>query len=303
MVDVGLEGLLRGFELGDLGDRNVPPRLGAGGIQQRVGFDVDDDRAAVFGGGLGVADGLLELGDDLLARFDPDHLHAEAFGVQGQVHREPVAVVEAVVLLVQGPVLGAEALRAEGLGERADRGVAVVLDQDHDQLDPLGDGGDEFGVHHQVGAVPHHHDDVALRPALRGFGQGGALDAEAAGDFVAHAGVGVFDVVAERVPDAPHLVQVTREGPGGADDDVLGVHGAARGADDLVLRRQRGEAGVEGLVHRGVPARLLVRDLLLEVRADPVAAEGLVQLDQGLAGVGDDRQGGAVLVGVDRRRR
>jgi hypothetical protein len=79
-----------------------------------------------------------------------------------------------------------------------------------------------------------------------------------------------------------------------------GVHGPVGGADDLVLRRQRGEAGVEGLVHRGVPALLLGGDLLLEVGADPVAAEGLVELDQRLAGVGDDRQGGAVLVRVDR---
>ena len=140
-------------------------------------------------------------------------------------------------------------------------------------------------------------------PPARGFGQGRALDAEAAGDFVAHAGVGVFDVVAERVPDAPHLVQVTGQGPGGADDDVRRVHGPARGADDLVLRRQRREPGVEGLVHRGVPALLLGRDLLFQVGADAVAAQGLVQLDQGLAGIGDDRQRGAVLVRVDRRRR
>lgn len=95
-------------------------------------------------------------------------------------------------------------------------------------------------------------------------------------------------------------MQVARKGPGGADDHVLGVHGPARGADDLVLGRQRGESGVEGLVHGGVPAGLLGRDPLLQVGADPVAAEGLVQLDEGLAGVRDDRQGGAVLVGVDR---
>ena len=53
------------------------------------------------------------------------------------------------------------------------------------------------------------------------------------------------------------------------------VHGPVRGADDLVLGRQRREPGVEGFVHGGVPALLLGRDLLFQVRADAVAAEGL----------------------------
>ncbi len=64
-------------------------------------------------------------------------------------------------------VLRAEPLRAERLRERADRGEAVVLHQHDDDLDALGDRGDELGVHHQVGAVADHDEHVAFVAARR----------------------------------------------------------------------------------------------------------------------------------------
>ena len=60
-------------------------------------------------------------------------------------------------------VAGAEPLRAERLRQRADRGEAVVLHQHHDQLDALGDGGDELLRHHQVRAVADQHEHLAVR--------------------------------------------------------------------------------------------------------------------------------------------
>lgn len=64
----------------------------------------------------------------------------------------------------------------------------MVLDEDHYQLDAFGDGGDQFGVHHQVGAVPPHHDNhIPVRAACCGFCQRCALHAQTAGDLVTHA--------------------------------------------------------------------------------------------------------------------
>ena len=50
-----------GVEVADLADRDVPPGLAVGGVDQRVGLDVDHDRAAVGGRRLGVPDRLLQL--------------------------------------------------------------------------------------------------------------------------------------------------------------------------------------------------------------------------------------------------
>jgi hypothetical protein len=107
-------------------------------------------------------------------------------------------------------------------------------------------------------------------------------------------------VVAERVADSPHLVQVTRQGPCGADDDVLVIHGLVGGTYDLILRRQRCVAGFEGLIHDGIPPLLLSRHLLFKIGSNAVTPQGPVKLHQGLARVCDDRQHSAVLIGVDR---
>jgi hypothetical protein len=85
------------------------------------------------------------------------------------------------------------------LGKVSDRRVAVVLDQDHDELQALRRDRCQLGGHHQVGAVPDHHHHVAvvaqrLQPTL---------DAHASSDLVAHAAERVLDVVAQRVAHAP----------------------------------------------------------------------------------------------------
>ena len=145
---------------------------------------------------------------------DPDDVGAEAGGVRGEVDRQHVAVEAALGAVA---VAGAEALRAQRLRQRPDGGEAVVLDQHHDQLHALLDGGDDLLRHHQVGAVADHDHDVAVLAGV----EGGHLDAQAAGDLVAHAGEAVLHVVALAVAGAPQLVEVAGHRAGGADHDVL----------------------------------------------------------------------------------
>ena len=223
---VGLPGGLGEVEFGDLGDRDVPPAVATGRLVLQVGVDVHQDGGL---GRLGLGQRVLQLDQ----RRGLEHLDPEAGRVGRQVDRQDAAV-QPPGLAVAVPVLGAEPLHAKGFGQRADRGVAVVLQQHHDDLDALLDRGDQFGRHHQVGAVADGDEDVPVRC--------GHPDADPAGDLVSHAGEAVFDVVALAVPGPPHAVQVTRQGAGRADDDVPGLHHLVDRAEHLGLGEQRRSA-------------------------------------------------------------
>ena len=65
------------------------------------------------------------------------------------------------------------------------------------------------------------------------------LDADAAGDLVAHAGEAVFHVIAARRRRRPQLVQFARQAARGVDDHrVVAAEGARDRADHLGVRRQ-----------------------------------------------------------------
>ena len=66
------------------------------------------------------------------------------------------------------------------------------------------------------------------------------LDAEAAGDLVAHAGIAVFEVVAAGLLRLPELVQFARQAAGGVDHDRVGRGHALHGADHLRVGRRHG---------------------------------------------------------------
>ena len=147
-------------------------------------------------------------------------------------------------------VRGAESLRSQRLRQRADRGEAVVLHQHQDDLDALLHRGDQFGGHHQVGAVADHDEHVAVRA--------GHPDADAAGDLVSHARVAVFDVIALAVAGAPQLVQVAGHRAGRAHDHVARIGQRVGQPDDLAL--VQGAAVVLDAVGRGDGVIPLVRE-------------------------------------------
>src|SRR3954449_11398733 len=102
---VGLTGLLRALELGDLGDGHVPPVLGRRHGGEHVGLDVHRRGA---GGSAGAGQRLAELVSGLHA----DDIGAEALGVGGEIDRQGVPG-EHAGLRVAEAVAGPEPLRTQ----------------------------------------------------------------------------------------------------------------------------------------------------------------------------------------------
>src|SRR6516225_8854770 len=279
---VGRAGLPRAVQRGGLRHRHVPPALRGRHRGERVGLDVGH-RGAVRG------PGLRQRGLEVLDRPGPNHVGAEAGRVGGQVDREDVAVQQPGGRVAVA-VAGAEPLRAERLGQRADRAEALVLHQDDVQLDVFGDRGHDLLRHHQVGPVADEHEDLAVR--------GGHLGPQAAGDLVAHARVAVLDVVLLRVPGPPQHLQVAGHAAGRLHDHVPLVHELVERAEDLGLGRQRLVAQVVRVLHHLPPVRVRAVDPGGVLRVDVVAGQLLGQRLEPGPGVGDER-GARLLARVE----
>ena len=105
------------------------------------------------------------------------------------------------------------------------------------------------------------------------------LDADAAGDLVAHAGVAVFHVIAARPQGAPELVQLGRQRARRAHDDVVRRRLRMRAldrADHLAVvgqRRRRDFADADDRGHRRAPRLGFPRRLLLPCGGGGPAAQ------------------------------
>src|SRR5215211_8582422 len=225
---VFLAGVDYGVHLGDLRNGHIPEGLVRRDTLVAVHGDVDDDRAVHA---FCLFQGLLQPGDGL----HPEHARAEALRVGGEIHGEDLAGfllgIEADRAVFSVTVVRPEAAGADGARERTDGREAGVVHENYDELVPLLDRGDYLGAHHQVGAVPDHHVDLALGR--------GHLDAKAASDLVPHARVAVLDVVALRVAYSPELVQIPRHRARRAHHHVLGRRERVHRPYDRTLGRQR----------------------------------------------------------------
>ena len=125
---------------------------------------------------------------------------------------------------------------AGGHLQPVDAAIATVVEQHDGQLQPQHDRRGDLGIQHQVGAVAHHDDDLLVGPRH--------LDAQPAGDLVAHAGIAIFGMVGAGVAGLPELVQLARQAAGGMQQrSTLAAHGALHRADHLGIGRQRGVGG------------------------------------------------------------
>src|SRR6266849_5569664 len=192
-----LRRLVAGTRRSDLGARgnlrhgDVPPGAAFAGREKRIGGDDDDAGARRRG----------SLGERRLEPCDAAHAAgecAEARRMGGEI--DPGSGGEKIV------EAGTTGRRLQAL----DAAEAAIIEQHDDELAAELDRGRDFRIHHQIGAVADQHDDLAL-----GRSQ---LDAEPAGDLVAHAGIAVFDVIGARLADAPQFVQLAGQAAGGADD-------------------------------------------------------------------------------------
>ena len=193
-----------------LGDRHVPPALV--GRHALVAVDLDDDHRRTR---LVARDAqrLAQLVDSwrrwhgrrATRRSRRDRAAGTAAGRRRRrVPSEPSSTVA---------VLRPEAVRARATATaRRSSAKPWLSTSTIVELRVLLHGGDDLRRHHQVRAVADQHVHLALRRRQ--------LDADAAGDLVAHARVAVLDVVALRVARAPELVQVARHRARGAHDDV-----------------------------------------------------------------------------------
>ena len=163
VVGVGLEGLLGGVEVGDLRRRERPTRTrssgrpAAGRIRRGSGSGPPRSGAALASRMACSSSAMTFSPGSIRITFTP---RDSAFRARSTGRVSPSSKLCCSSFRARYWV--PNRCEPSDLGEGADGGVAVVLDQDHNQLDAFGDGGDQFGVHHQVGAVPHHHHDVAL---------------------------------------------------------------------------------------------------------------------------------------------
>src|SRR5262249_32403295 len=138
-----------------------------------------------------------------------------------------------------------EAATAAGAAESADAGETVIVEHHDVQLVAFLDRRDDLLRHHEVGAVADHDVDFALRI--------GHFDAEAAGDFIAHGGIAVFEVVALGIARAPQLVQVARQAAGRAHNYVARLRDLIHHADHLSLADRRAVPQVVDAVHLLLP--------------------------------------------------
>src|SRR5690606_11363818 len=116
---------------------------------------------------------------------------------------------------------------AGGHLQPVDAAKTAVVEHDDGELSAHHDTRRNLRVQHHVAAVPEHDDDVGVGP--------GDLDAEPAGDLVAHGRIAVVEVVAAGEGRRPVLVEFARQASRGADEDGVGPRAAHR-ADDFHVR-------------------------------------------------------------------
>ena len=133
----------------------------------------------------------------------------------------------------------------EGL-QAIDHRIAAVVADDDDELVTGNDRGIHVRVHHQIGAVADHRDDVGIRH--------GHLGAPGAGDLVTHARETELAVERPRGLDLPVLGELARQTAGGGDDAIPLAGLAVHGAHHLRIARKV-RVGRPGALRHGVIPR------------------------------------------------
>src|SRR6185369_795931 len=142
------------FDLGNLGDRHIPPRF----VTRHSRFLIDFD---YYRSGAVLALHGRYRGFEFLARSRSDGLRAVAFAKLYEIDRH----MPAVQLAGAGPffIIGAEPPRPNSMRQPADAREAMIVEHEDVELDSLLDGGCNLGRHHEERPVTHHDPDFARR--------------------------------------------------------------------------------------------------------------------------------------------
>jgi hypothetical protein len=183
-----------------------------------------------------------------------------------------------------------EGLATGGALQPVDATETAIVQQHNRQLQSQHHRRGELRVQHEIAAVADHHDDLALRPRQ--------LHAKSAGDFVAHAGIAVFEMIGPDLLRLPKLVQLARQAAGGADHNGILWRDALHCADDLRIRRQRGVGWRGDRLRFGAPCGHRGARLVLPFGWCAITGQRRVQCGEAFPRIGDQRQHVA-LAGVE----
>src|SRR5438270_11962526 len=113
-----------------------------------------------------------------------DSTRTKSTGVSDEIYRNGIARQTAIAI----PVLSSEAAASNRTAETANTGETVVVEQDNVDLDVLLQGRHDLLRHHEVGTITNQNVDFAA--GIR------HLDTEPSGNFIAHAGIAILQVIA-----------------------------------------------------------------------------------------------------------
>src|ERR1700722_5146626 len=184
--------------LGNLRHGDVPPEAARVRRSHRVG--VDDNHLGRLCGAR-ISERRLKVRDRLdLHRFRPKSARV---GDEVDLRHRLMAYVTQKVVERRAP---------SRLLQTVDAAKAPIVVDDDNEFLPQHHGRGDLRIHHEIRAVAENHDHFPIRQRH--------LDADPAGDLVAHAGITVFEVVAQWRARSPQLVQFPRQSARGADDHV-----------------------------------------------------------------------------------
>ena len=183
-----------------------------------------------------------------------------------------------------------ETFATTGMLQSVDAAIAAIVEQHHGEFLAEHYGSREFGIHHHVGAVADHDDNILVGPCQ--------LDAKATGDFIAHAGEAIFHVVGTRKGRLPELVHFAGKAACRAHANDITAQCPLHRTDNLRIRGAFEIAGIS-IGTGGLDPVAAALDGLLgpAFRGLPFAEIGR-KLFQPHLGIGNQRQS-LVLAGIE----
>ena len=213
------------------------------------------------------------------------------FGIFGKIDGNKVAF-QPFRFHVAGAELVPKAVSGASHLELPDALEPMIFGNDHRDLQSFLAGGDQLGGIHQIGSVSDENENLPLRL--------GHPDAQAGGNFIAHAGVAKLKMAPRSLADIPQLVQVTRRAARGGNNGIACLRLIVENADKLALAHRFAGRGLINLLSELLlPLCFQAGDFfnVTRTRFDAGLCPRICKSPQPFAGVSEDGQR-ALLISV-----